>query len=144
MVLQPFYQGSIWPTTYQSKPSLLIALLSRAWFNTLSAVQTPKPCQSKTPNPVSPNHQTLSVQPYPGQSHPGALFLCALGMLCTSTLPFTKDELVLVKNTSTHPFTKGGLAAGEKHFNSPFYQGWVGCWWTLVLVSIHPFTKGNW
>ena len=61
-------------------------------------------------------------------------------MLCTSTLPFTKDELVLVKNTSTHPFTKGGLAAGENTsthpftkgglaagepscFNSPFYQG---------------------
>ena len=133
MVLQPFYQGSIWSTTLSAQTLIAHCLLSRAWFNTLS-VQTPKPCQSKPPNPVSPKPQTLSVQPYPGQSHPGALFLCALGKLCTSTLPFTKDELVLVKNTSTHPFTKGGLAAGEP---------WCLFQFTLLPRGIDKFQRIN-
>ena len=135
MVLQPFYQGSIWSTTLSAQ-----TLIAHCPF-IKGMVQYPV-CKSKPPNPVSPNPQILSVQTTkPCQSNPiqaiptqVPFFSALFGRLCTSTLPFTKDELVLVKNTSTHPFTKGGLAAGEP---------WCLFQFTLLPRGIDKFQRIN-
>ena len=151
MVLQPFYQGSIWSTTLSVQTLIAHCPFIKGMVQytvcspnpqTLS-VQNSKSCQSKPPNPVSP---TLS-RPFPPRcpfslrslvgSALQLILLPRMSWCLWKTLQLTllpRVGWLLVKNTSTHPFTKGGLAAGEP---------WCLFQFTLLPRGIDKFQRIN-